>query len=263
MRSCLPLLPTYLHFTNLRSCLISFPSSFHPSPGHSLVALSIPVQSEFGSGVFLSPPFTTHRVSSLRHHFSNPSRLSFAPFYLHKRLSRRCFLTRQLISAPRLPASIGFSNCTNPVVNRQLPPPRRQFDSLSDPPRWKQPFDCTTGLDSLNQHDSTNIAYVHSETTRNFGLLPLFLQLVPRIGSNVVQLLSQSSWAASRSLCDSITSRNPTTFCSPSSGPPSAGLTKQPGLRLRARLFQFRKSPYLGTIFSTARRATVLQSRDW
>lgn len=52
-----------LHFNHVPA-LSLFSSSFHPSPGHSLVALSIPVQSEFGSGVFLSPPFTIHRVSS-------------------------------------------------------------------------------------------------------------------------------------------------------------------------------------------------------
>lgn len=115
----LPVNPTL----NPTSFLASFPSSSSPGPSYSLVALSILAQSESRFRVLLSPPppiYNPSRFSFCAIIFQIP-RLRFASPHL-PRLSRHPPLAYQLISAPRLSASTEFSNGTNPVANRLLPP---------------------------------------------------------------------------------------------------------------------------------------------
>ncbi|KAH6978335.1 hypothetical protein EDB82DRAFT_218781 [Fusarium venenatum] len=137
-----------------------------------------------GGFTSLSFPYLTHPCKAL-------SSFSFVLFLLS--LRRTISLSR-----PYLPCLTGTLRLDF-RIKRTLPPTdssRHRDASLTVCPtlsRRKQPFGCTTKLGSLNQHNSTNVAYAHSETTRNLGLHPSFLRPVPRIGSNVVQLLSQFS----------------------------------------------------------------------
>jgi hypothetical protein len=93
VRTCLSCLQFQLSLQQ-RSCLISFPSSFHPSPAHSLW----PSPSQSNPNLDLESSYPLHLQSIA---FPPPAPSFFKSlscpirtFYLHKRLLRRSFPTQ-------------------------------------------------------------------------------------------------------------------------------------------------------------------------